>query len=667
MVKSKGESGPALEWPYPVNYDVEHEVSTDVLVLGGGIAGCHAAINAARKGAKVIVVDKGPVITSGSGGAGVDHWQLACTSPCCKVTPEEMTQALFENDGQYEFGIYRYIQCKESYDALLDCEKMGLTIRDIYDEFKGAEFRDEKTKLMFAYDYENKYTISVPGGAHVKRVLYNELKRLGVEIYNWVMATSLLTEKGKLGARVVGATGVNVRSGEFYVFKAKATILCMANANQLWIYSTESCGYQFDPNCTGEGYDMAWKAGAEFALMEQTRPAEGNFAYPTFGVGMAAATWHGCTIVDANGKEVPWVDRDGRVLETVSERFRPAPGQKFFLTGGGAGLVVLGVPSPIFYKYIGPSLTPDLPDRIQKGELVLPLYADLPAMPELERRHIFGMMVGNEGKTRVPIYINYTRSGFDPDKDMLQAPVFTPAAYKKPHWSHSPPPVQWRETGFCCGGGVVTDWDLRTNLEGLYAAGMQLMGGTEHSGAATTGRYAGRKAADYALKTREPVLYHRQVEAEKARVYAPVKRHDGVGWRELHAGIARIMQDYCGEYKEESTLKIGLRWLEEIRENEASEAWARNPHELMRTLECLTLLTVGEMTIHASLARKASSIRLDFKRIDYPETDPEEWTKFLTIKLEGGQVKSGELPLNYWLLPPYAPSYEENYARHCGY
>ena len=41
----------ALKWPYPVRYGEETEISCDVLILGGGIAGAHAALNAARKGA----------------------------------------------------------------------------------------------------------------------------------------------------------------------------------------------------------------------------------------------------------------------------------------------------------------------------------------------------------------------------------------------------------------------------------------------------------------------------------------------------------------------------------------------------------------------------------------------------------------------------------------
>jgi succinate dehydrogenase/fumarate reductase flavoprotein subunit len=645
-----------LEWPYPVRYGKENEVSADMLVLGGGIAGCHAAINATKRGAKVVVVDKGAVIRSGSGGAGIDHWHDACTNPCCKITPEEMMEsggAHGSTAGEYHFGHTSYITCKESWETLLDLEKMGVRFRDEDDEFAGAEFRDEDTKIMFAYDYENRHTIRLRGGANMKPALYNELNRLGVRIYDRVMCTSLLTEGGQPGSRVVGATGVNVRTGEFYLFKAKATVLSTADASRLWVFSTELKGFaaeHLDPNNAGDGHAMAWKAGAEFTLMDRSMPSPGGFGYPAYGTGNAHNTWYACTMVDANGKEIPWVDRDGRVLKTVSERYRPAPGQKFFVLN----------PGPTPYEVRHPFLIPDLPERIEKGEFVLPLYADLPSMPEHERRSIFGLMVGNEGKTRIPIYETYTNAGFDPNKDMLQANV-VPPQFALRGWMGIGPP-QWRAGR---GGGVVVDWDLKTNLEGLYAAG-HVAGGGGCAGASTTGRYAGRKAADYALNAGEPVIDKKQVDEEKARVYAPVKRKDGMGWKELQAGICRIMQDYCGEYKTEETLKMGLRWLDSIRESEAARAFSRNPHELTRTLECLSRLTVGEMNMHASLARKASSMALDFKRLDYPEMDPPEWNKFVTIKLENGEVKVGELPFKYWLLPPNAPTYEENYERHCG-
>ena len=83
----------AGEWPYPVKYGEENEVESDVLVLGGGIAGCHAAINAAKRGAKVTVVEKA---SHDDGAATVDpvcdHWHGAMTNPCSKITPEEMME-----------------------------------------------------------------------------------------------------------------------------------------------------------------------------------------------------------------------------------------------------------------------------------------------------------------------------------------------------------------------------------------------------------------------------------------------------------------------------------------------------------------------------------------------------------------------------------------------
>lgn len=42
-------------------------------------------------------------------------------------------------------------------------------------------------------------------------------------------------------------------------------------------------------------------------------------------------------------------------------------------------------------------------------------------MPEMERKVIWGMMVGEEGKTKIPILQYYTERGFDPEKYMLQS------------------------------------------------------------------------------------------------------------------------------------------------------------------------------------------------------------------------------------------------------
>jgi len=380
---------------------------------------------------------------------------------------------------------------------------------------------------------------------------------------------------------------------------------------------------------------MAWRAGVEFTVMERSMRSSSDSAYsfPSFGTGNAIHTWYPCNMVDANGKEIPWVDRDGTVLKTVSERSRPSPGQEYFLMVAGSG--------PGKYKYRGPGLIPDLQERIEKGEYSLPLYADLPGMPEHERRVIWGLMIGEEGRTKVPILKTYTEAGFDPDKDLLQSYYMLRG---DPMWRVALPQER---VIFGGGGGVVVDWDLKTNLEGLYAAGEQSFDSHGHTGAATSGRWAGRKAAGYALKAGKALIDRKQVEDEKTRIYAPLEQVDVIDWKELNAGLCRIMQNYCGEPKNDELLKIGLTALKEIEEDEVPRLYADNPHKLMRSLEVLDILTCDRIIMHACMERKASSSFLNFIRTDYPEMDPPEWRKWITIRLEDGKVKSGEMPMDF--------------------
>ncbi len=635
----------APKWPYPVNYGKENEISGDVLVLGGGIAGCWAAIGAARKGAKVVLVDKGAVKTSGAGGSGVDHWRVATTNPACTVTPEEYAQAVIEINNGWRNGIVEYITAREGYDCLLDLEKMGVKVRDSEDEFKGAEFRDEKTKLLFCTDYSAKYCVRI-WGTNAKPSLYKECQRLGVKIFDHVMVTSLLNKGGKPGARVVGATGVNVRTGEFYIFRGKASVLAMFYPQRQWIFSSELKGlYSTHRPCSdsGDGHAMAWKAGAEFAQVEQSsRGSGGPFGYPQEGVGHGqnSGTWGACTMVDANGKEIPYVDRDGRILKTVSERYHPAPGQKFFISGAK-------------YAYKAPELIPDLAERIRKGEYALPIYSDLTSMPPLERKVIFGFMVAQEARTLIGTYRNYTQAGYDPEKDMLQ--------YYDGSWQGvGLPTYRGYGLGTASGGGLVVDWDLKTSLDSLFAAGGQTFATGDHAYAAASGRYAGRKAAAYAAGAEDEAIDRRQVDAEKARLYAPLQRKNGMDWKELNAGACRIMQDYCGELKSEELLGIGLRWFAELEAGEAANAYARNPHELMRLLEVFNIISNGKMIMEACRVRKASNPSIGFTRLDYPAVDPPEWRKWITVKLDAGRVKAGEMALDYY------GDLKKNYEAHCG-
>jgi succinate dehydrogenase/fumarate reductase flavoprotein subunit len=108
------------------------------------------------------------------------------------------------------------------------------------------------------------------------------------------------------------------------------------------------------------------------------------------------------------------------------------------------------------------------------------------------------------------------------------------------------------------------------------------------------------------------------------------------------------MQYYVSEYKTESLFQIGLEALQRIEEETVPTLYALDPHKLMRSLEDISLLNYAKIIIHASMARKASSIPLNLQRIDCLAVDPPEWNKYLTVKLDNNKVKVGELPMTFW-------------------
>jgi len=356
---------------------------------------------------------------------------------------------------------------------------------------------------------------------------------------------------------------------------------------------------------SGDGTIMAWKAGASLTKMESTVVISlGTGLKHKWYSGAGDASYENVPIVDANGKRVPlpiqgWED---------SGAMNPTPETREAIR-----------------------------QSILKGEYALPFYGDFPAMPEAERRATWKLMLGEESTVKV-ITNTFNDAGYDESRDLLQS-------YKYLEGASLP---QWRESGSGGGSGVLVDWDLKTTLDGLFAAGSQTFATEDHSFCAATGRYAGRKAAAYVRQVEEGKVSREQIEREKARVYAPVKQTHGLDWKELHAGIARVMQYYVSEYKTDNLLNMGLQALKKIEAESVPLLYATDPHKLMRSMEDISLLMNAQIVIQASLARKASSVPLDFHRIDYPIMDPPEWNKFLTIKQENGKVVTGFLPMHFW-------------------
>ena len=335
-------------------------------------------------------------------------------------------------------------------------------------------------------------------------------------------------------------------------------------------------------------------------MMKKSIRAEFSAAgrsFPPYGTGNNQNTWYASTMVDARGVEIPYVDRNSNELTDYYARYYPTKGQKFFLKGG-----VIDNPK---YEYRGPE-TLDFKELIKRG-YQFPFYADLNKMPELERKVIWGMMVGQVAKTNVPIYKNYTERGFDPEKHRLQS-------YGTGWQSASS--LDQEGQFFGAPGGIMHDWDLKTNIDGIYACGNQLYGSDCAGAACATSHYAGRKAASYASQIDDVPYDQRLIEEEQQRLYAPSYNKEGISWKELNMAISKCMQNYCGGIKCDALLLEGLDLLHQFEKEFVSKLACANPHDLMRTHEVLDILEVSKLVIHACLQRKCSNSSLNFERSD---------------------------------------------------
>lgn len=628
-------------WPYRSEAGETERYSADVVVLGGGVSGCMAAIAAARAGRSVILVDKAAVRHSGAGGSGCDHWESAASNPCSRVTPAELHRAMMEDNDGYNNGISHYIECREGWDRLADIERMGGKIRDTEDEFKGADFRDEETKLLFAYDYNARHTLRI-WGTTFKPAMANELKKLGVKVVERCMVTSLLTKNGAHGADCAGAVGFDTRTGKLCVFRGRSVVMTMSRPARVWLFSAAYPGLcEFRPMSTiGDGHAMGWRIGAEFNMMEKSVRAEFSSAgrsYPPYSAGNNHNTWYAASMIDATGREIPYADRDGNILQDVKSRYYPAKGQKFFLKGGNI--------EKAKYEFDGPETLPY--DKLREMGYKLPFYADFTDMPKLERDVIWGMMVGQEGKTNVPVYGNMKEAGFDPARDVVQCYGVG--------WTSAEFLPQERQL-FGLPGGFMNDWSLMTNIPGLFVGGDSLFSSNCYGHAASTGYYAGRHAAKYAADADLAPVDEAEIERERLRIFAPLSNDGGgVRWKELNEAISKTMQNYCAEQKRDELLKAGADELARYERDAVPNASAENPHELMRLLEVEDILTVSRLIIEACLARKQSCPKLEFYRTD---DDGQAMKPFIAIRSDGEKTVTREVPLDY------AGDIEKNYERH---
>ena len=253
-------------------------IRTDLLVIGGGVAGLRAAVAAAEKGVSVLVVSKG-----------------GCASPeimglNAPVLPEDSVKQYFDDTEKSGYGI------NDSRLAKLLAERVLGEVAWL--EEHGVPFlRDEKGQYAPIHTLGTRYPRLIRAGVSSGAVEMGQLRKLalerGIRIEAPVDILGLLMPEG----RMAGAWGL--RHGVPVCFRAKAVILATGGCGAIQDFST------YPSPIIGDGYAMAYEAGAGLVDMEIQQFEPCCFIWPEEIRGKVIATTllrHGAELRNGEGK-----------------------------------------------------------------------------------------------------------------------------------------------------------------------------------------------------------------------------------------------------------------------------------------------------------------------------------------------------------------------------
>ncbi len=550
-------------------------IDCDILVIGGGTAGPMAAIRAKRKNpeANVVLLDKAHVKRSGAISMGMDG--LNNTVIPGHATPEQYTKEItIANDGIVDQApIYRYAQ--GCFDVIRELDSFGIR----FQKDQNGEYDVKKVHHI------GTYVLPMPNGDTVKKALYRQLRKARVNITNRYMATRLLTGDG----RIAGAICVNTRSAELLVVRAKAVIMCLGAAGRLGLPTS---GYLYgtyeNPTNSGEGYAMAYHAGAGLANLEcyQINPL----------------------IKDYNGPACAYVagPMGGYTANAEGERF-------------------------IECDYWSGQMMQEFFDELQSGKG--PVFLKLNHLAEETISEIERVLHIVERPTRGHFHAG---RGTDYRRQMIEMHISEVGFC----------------SGHSASGVFVDDHARTTIPGLYAAGDMANVPHNYMLGAFTNGAFAGEDAVDYIADVDFAAVDEGAIAAERDRVLAPTKRDDGLPPNQIEYKTRRLVNDYLQPPKVTAKMHLAQTRFAEVREDLETAMVARDAHELMRALEAATILDCADMAAAASLYRTESRWGLYHNRVEYPGKNDEEWFCHTLLTLgEDGTPVSEKRPVAPYVVP----------------
>jgi adenylylsulfate reductase, subunit A len=613
------------------------EVTTDILLCGGGMAACGAAVEASywahKNGLKVTLIDKAAMDRSGAVAMGLSAINQYVDINSGNNTCEDYVRYV-RND---LMGIARE-------DLVYDIARHVDSTVHLFEKWGLPIWKDAEGK----YVHEGRWQLMINGESYkviVAEAAKNALTTQGGEYFERVFITNPVMD----GDRIAGAVGFSTREDKFYVFKAKAVLAAMGGAVHV-----------FKPRSTGEGLGRAWYppwnsgsslyftliAGAEQTCQEvRFIPVRFKDAYGPVGAwfllfkSRATNAFGGEYMVERKDELEKWGSY-GKV-KPIPANLRNYLGMLDEFEGKG----------PIYMR---------TEEAIQKiaNELKDDPKAYKKKMKELEAEaweDFLDMTISQA--------ILWAGTNVQPEEKSSEIAAAEPyfigshsgasGAWVSGPKDLAPPEYFW---GF----------EYMSTVKGLFCAG-DASGASSHkfsSGSHAEGRAAGKSMVRFVLANNsQPKVDAAQVEALKAKILKPMDIFAEFGAKSSDPDInpefmkpkmfmfrlQKIMDEYAAgvtagfktnKAKLERALEL-LGWLKEDSEKLA----AQDLHELMRCHENIQRMYQAEAHVRTMLFREETRWPGYYFRNDFPTLDEANWKVFANCVFKNGNWEMIKRPV----------------------
>ncbi len=622
-------------------------VETDLLILGGGMAACGAAVEASywakQHGLKVTLVDKGAIERSGAVAMGLS-------------------------------AINQYVDLNSGNNTLRDYvdyvrnDLMGITREDLVANI--ARHVDSTVHLFEKwglpiwkdkdgnYVHEGRWQLMINGESYkviVAEAAKNALAEAGGQYFERVFITHPLMN----GDKCVGAIGFSIRENKVYVFKAKATLVAMGGAVHV-----------FKPRSTGEGFGRSWYppfnsgasafftiyAGAEMTCQEvRFIPVRFKDAYGPVGAWFLlfksiATNAQGGNYMQQNAAELNKWEPYGKV--------KPAPANirnwlMMLDVMDGKGPIYMQTAAAI--KQIADKAPDEKAAKKKLKELESEAWEDFLDMTISQA--ILWAATNTEPEAK-------------PSEIMACDPYFIGShSGASGAWLSGPEDLQTSKTK----DEYFWGYAHMTTVNGLFAAG-DASGASSHkfsSGSHAEGRIAAKAAISYIVDLNGSnghcQLDPAQIDALKSEILKPLDtfvQHKGattdpdvnpsyIRPKQFMYRLQKIMDEYAGgvssQFKtSDKLLEKGMELLGFLKEDSAQLA-AENLHELMRCWENVHRMYQADAHMRSILFREETRWPGYYFRTDKPSMDNKNWRAFCNCvyNKDTGQWKMMKKPVKY--------------------